>query len=76
MKWSNLLQQALVGERDTYMARAMNVVFSSSLSSVLPPGAASSQIQTMVAVTGLGHVEGVGRELQSLGWRKFVPNQC
>lgn len=73
------LHQALVGERDIYMSRAMDVAFSSSLASILPPPALSSapsSLQSMIAVIGLGHVSGVGRELKSLGWRKFVPSGC
>ena len=74
------LHQALVGERDVYMARGMDIVFSSSLSSFLPlPPSLSlspSSLQTMVAVIGLGHVSGVGKELETLGWRKFIPPQC
>ena len=74
------LHQALVGERDVYMARGMDVAFSSSLSSILPPQDVSrishSSLQTMVAVVGLGHVSGVGTELKRLGWQKFIPSQC
>jgi len=73
------LHQALVGERDVYMARAMDTMFSSSLQSILPPSSMSptpSSIHTIVAVVGLGHISGVGRELKSLGWRQFTPPQC
>jgi len=73
------LYQALVGERDLIMARGMNASFSPSMSSILPPKSMSlspSSIRTMVAVIGLGHLSGVGRELKSLGWRKFNPAQC
>ena len=59
------LYQALVGERDIYMAKGMDSLFSSSLS-----------IQTMVAVIGLGHMSGVGNELAKLGWRQFNPIDC
>ncbi|KAL7542597.1 hypothetical protein ACHAXR_012237 [Thalassiosira sp. AJA248-18] len=67
------LHQALVGERDLFMARGMDTVFS-----LQPPSLSVSptSLQTMVAVIGLGHVSGVGKELQSLGWRKFSPYQC
>ena len=73
------LHMALVGERDLFMARGMDIVFSSPPSSFLPPPSLSpspSSIQTIVAVIGLGHMSGVTKELQSLGWRKFVPYQC
>lgn len=73
------LHQALVGERDVFMARGMDTVFDSSLSSILPPPSVSptpSSLQTMVAVVGLGHMSGVSKELQSLGWRRFEPQQC
>ena len=73
------LYQALVGERDLYMARGMDIVSSSSLSSVLPPPSLytlPTSIKTMVAVVGLRHMFGIGKELQSLGWQKFIPTQC
>ena len=74
------LHQALVGERDLFMARGLDVLFSSSLSAILPPKALSGKtptsLQTCVAVIGLGHVAGVGRELKSLGWQKFTPSGC
>jgi hypothetical protein len=71
------LYNALVGERDIIMARGMNTLFSSPLTSVLPPSADSkASLDTMVAVVGLGHVEGIGRELRSFGWSRFLPSQC
>eukprot|EP01082_Thalassiosira_pseudonana_P001604 g967.t1 g967 contig10:1090971-1091651(+) len=71
------LYNALVGERDIIMARGMNTLFSSPLTSVLPPSADSkASLNTMVAVVGLGHVEGIGRELRSFGWSRFLPSQC
>ncbi|KAL9183819.1 hypothetical protein ACHAXT_004675 [Thalassiosira profunda] len=72
------LHAALVGDRDRFMARGMDVIFSSRLDKVLPPlelYTPPPELQTMVSVVGLGHVAGVGNELQSLGWRKFVPSQ-
>ena len=76
------LHSALVGERDIFMARGMDVVIvSSSLSAVLPPASLEyvpphTSIQTLVAVVGLGHISGVGNELKRLGWSPFSPNQC
>jgi len=70
------LHQALVGERDVYMARGMNAILSSSLASVLPPSSVSgviynSNLQNLVAVIGLGHIHGVGNELKALGWKSL-----
>ena len=73
------LYQALVGERDIYMAKGMDSLFSSFLPLASSPSARSASrysIQTMVAVIGLGHMSGVGNELVRLGWRKFSPNEC
>lgn len=72
------LYQALVGERDLYMAKGMDLMFASSFSSSLSSSqsASRSSIQTMVAVIGLGHMSGVGTELVKLGWRKFNPISC
>ena len=73
------LYQALVGERDIYMAKGMDSLFSSFLPSASSPSSRSASrasIQTMVAVIGLGHMSGVGNELVRLGWRKFSPNEC
>ena len=47
--------KAMVGERDVVMARNLNA---------LP-----SQLQTVVAVMGLGHLTGVQKILQSKGWK-------
>ena len=47
--------KAMVGERDAVMARNLNA---------LP-----SQLETVVAVMGLGHLNGVKRHLQSKGWK-------
>lgn len=49
------LWKAMVGERDAVMARNLNA---------LP-----SQLKTVVAVMGLGHLTGVQRRLQAKGWR-------
>lgn len=69
------LYNALVGERDVFMGRGMNALFSSALPpSPSAPGERS--LDTMVAVIGLGHVDGVGKELRSLGWSKYTPPQC
>jgi pheromone shutdown protein TraB len=70
--------QALVGERDVYMAKGMDSLFSSFLPLASSPSRSSSRssIRTMVAVIGLGHMSGVGNELVRLGWRKFNPNEC
>ena len=75
------LYQALVGERDVYMARGMDAILSSSLASILPPSSVSgvvynSNLENLVAVIGLGHIHGVGNELKILGWKKFIPEQC
>lgn len=73
------LFQALVGERDYFMAKGMDIVSSSSLSSILPPPSLSvfpSNVESMVAVIGLGHMSGVGTELNALGWHRFNPPQC
>lgn len=73
------LYQALVGERDIYMAKGMDSLFSSFLPLASSPSSRSASrasIQTMVAVIGLGHMSGVGNELVRLGWRKFSPNEC
>lgn len=70
------LYKALVGERDVFMARGMNVLFSSPLYTVLPPESGKGSLDTIVAVIGLGHVDGVGKELRALGWSPFTPPQC
>jgi len=75
------LYQALVGERDVYMARGINAILSSSLGSILPPSSVSgvvhnADLENLVAVIGLGHISGVGNELKALGWKKFIPGQC
>jgi pheromone shutdown protein TraB len=70
------LYQALVGERDVFMAKGMDFVFSVVLPSASSPPSQyepRSSIQTMVAVIGLGHMSGVGNELMKLGWKKFSP---
>lgn len=46
--------KAMVGERDVYMARGLNA---------LP-----SQFQTVVAVMGLGHLNGVSQKLKRMRW--------
>jgi len=65
------LYEALVGERDVFMGRAMDSTASALLPSLIPSG-----LRTMVSVVGLGHVEGIGRELISMGWSKFTPANC
>lgn len=73
------LYMALVGERDVYMAHSMDLVFSPSLPSILPPSHLSQSprsVQSLVAVVGLAHLSGIGNELKSLGWRQFTPPQC
>ncbi|KAL3786739.1 hypothetical protein HJC23_005302 [Cyclotella cryptica] len=70
------LYKALVGERDVFMARGMNALFSSPLYTVLPSELGKGSLDTIVAVIGLGHVDGVGRELRALGWSPFTPPQC
>jgi pheromone shutdown protein TraB len=69
------LYEALVGERDIFMGRAMNAVVS-SLPSLIPPGLSSLTEQEMISVVGLGHMQGIGRELMSSGWTKFTPATC
>ena len=73
------LYQALVGERDVYMARGINA--KRCLALVLPPSSVSgvvhnANLENLVAVIGLGHIHGVGNELKALGWKKFIPEQC
>ena len=68
------LYGALVGERDVFMGRAMDTLFSSSSS--LSLGSNNPIMERMVSVVGLGHMQGIGKELKSLGWIHFVPSQC
>ena len=63
---------ALVAERDVFMGRGMNAVLSSSL----PMEEMGVSLNTIVAVIGLGHLHGVGRELQNNGWTHYKPLQC
>ena len=50
-----LVWQAMVGERDVVMSNNLNA---------LPP-----QLETVVAVMGLGHLRGVQQHLQQKGWK-------
>jgi len=54
------IHYALVGERDLYMSRGIDKL---------------SQFRSMVAVMGLGHLDGVSDNLQALGWSR-VPKLC
>ena len=69
------LYEALVGERDVFMGRAMDTTASELLPS-LKYSSLSSVSSEMVGVVGLGHVQGIGRELISMGWTKFTPAEC
>jgi pheromone shutdown protein TraB len=67
------LYEALVAERDVFMARGLNALLSLSLPSAETGG---RSLHSIVAVIGLGHVHGVGKELQSLGWSPYTPQEC
>ena len=69
------LYEALVGERDVFMGRAMDTIASVLLPSLIPSGLSPSSPE-MISVVGLGHVQGIGRELTSMGWSKFTPANC
>lgn len=69
------LYEALVGERDVFMGRAMDMTASALLPSLISSDLSSSSPE-MVSVVGLGHVQGIGRELISMGWTKFTPAYC
>jgi pheromone shutdown protein TraB len=73
-KASPALYQALVGERDVFMSRAMDTV-TSSLSSLMVIPSPEGRVE-IISVVGLGHVDGIGRELMALGWSKFSPANC
>lgn len=73
-KASPALYQALVGERDVFMSRAMDTVASSLSSLIMVPSSAGGV--KMISVVGLGHVDGIGRELMTMGWSKFSPANC
>lgn len=62
---------ALVAERDVFMGRGMDALLSTS--SIITGGRA---LDTIVAVIGLGHIDGVGKELRSLGWAPYKPAYC
>jgi pheromone shutdown protein TraB len=53
---------AMVGERDVYMARGLNA---------LP-----SQFQTVVAVMGVGHLNGVLHSLKGMHWSMLSKEAC
>ena len=74
-KASPALYQALVGERDVFMSRAMDTVASSLSSLIMVPSSEEGGVE-MISVVGLGHVEGIGRELMTMGWSKFSPANC
>lgn len=59
-KAAPLIYQALVEERDVYMANALNSL---------------NQFSNIVAVMGIAHMEGVENTLHSLGWEQ-VPLKC
>ena len=67
------LYDALVGERDIFMGRGMDALFSKSLSFDETGG---KPLNTIVAVIGLVHIDGVGKELRSLVWTLYAPQQC
>ena len=67
------LYDALVGERDIFMGRGMDALLSKSLPLDETGG---KPLDTIVAVIGLGHIDGVGKELRSLGWTPYAPHQC
>ena len=69
------LYEALVGERDVFMGKAMDTTASALLPSMISSGLNTSSPE-MVSVVGLGHVQGIGRELISMGWTKFNPAYC
>lgn len=69
------LYEALVGERDVFMGRAMDTT-ASELFRSLKSSSLSSASSEMVGVVGLGHIQGIGRELISMGWTKFTPTEC
>ena len=70
------LYNALVGERDVFMGRAMDTTASELLPSLSSSSGLSSSSLEMVSVVGLGHVQGIGRELISMGWTKYTPPYC
>jgi len=70
------LYEALVGERDVFMGRAMDTTASQLLPSLKSSSLSSLSSSDMVSVVGLGHIQGIGRELISLGWAKFTPAKC
>lgn len=65
------LYNALVGERDVFMGRGMDALLSSSSERT-----GGKLLDTVVSVIGLGHIDGVGKELRSLGWSLYKPSQC
>lgn len=65
------LYTALVGERDVFMGRGMNALLSAT-----PADTGGRSLDTIVSVIGLGHIDGVGKELRSLGWTAYKPAQC
>ncbi|KAL7449750.1 hypothetical protein ACHAWC_001779 [Mediolabrus comicus] len=74
-KASPALYQALVGERDVFMSRAMDTVTSSLSSLIMFPSLSEGGVE-MISVVGLGHVDGIGSELMTMGWSKFSPANC
>jgi pheromone shutdown protein TraB len=48
------IYEALVGERDAYMAAGLNGL---------------NEIETIVAVVGIAHVDGIERNLKMNGWQ-------
>jgi pheromone shutdown protein TraB len=74
-KASPALYQALVGERDVFMSRAMDTIASSLSSLIMVPSLSEGGVE-MISVVGLGHVDGIGSELMTMGWSKFSPANC
>ena len=52
------LYEALVGERDIYMATGLNGL---------------NELETIVAVVGIAHADGIERTLQQNGWKAALP---
>ena len=57
-KMAPALYQALVSERDAYMAAGLNGL---------------DELETIVAVVGVAHVDGIERSMSGNGWKAVLP---
>ena len=63
-----LVYDAMIGERDAYMASSLQLAFQSGGGGGSVPG--ETRLRVAVGVVGIAHAEGIERNLAAEGWKK------